>query len=193
MPGSRECTWLTTDLPYRGPLAMHPSAMAMEGWVWARAASRRVVSGSLSPQSQLAEADCLADLAQGIEAFDRAIRHADHVLNTVSGTALPGGVDWSRLRDFARRGRDALAHGDERLASPGFDYSRGSRVASSSNTAKRWAKSNGGRMSSTSLASATPWRRDAGSASRSIVLLLFEAVATELEGLRVLGQGEHRL
>jgi hypothetical protein len=104
-------------------VAMHPSVMAMEGWVWARAARRRVASGSLSPQSQVAEADCLADLGQGIEAIDRAIRYADHVLKTVTGTALPGGVDWSRLRQFARRGRDALAHGDERLTSPGFGYS----------------------------------------------------------------------
>jgi len=69
------------------------------------------------------EADCLADLGQGIDALDRALRYADHVLKTVTGTALPAGVDWSRLRKFARRGRNALAHGDERLASPGFGYS----------------------------------------------------------------------
>jgi hypothetical protein len=40
----------------------------------------------------------------------------------VRGAGLPDGIDWPRLRRFARAGRDALAHGDERLAAEGFGY-----------------------------------------------------------------------
>lgn len=60
---------------------------------------------------------------QGIEALDRALRYARRVTNAVSGASLPSGIDWERIAKFARRGRDALAHGDERLTAPGLGYS----------------------------------------------------------------------
>jgi len=65
----------------------------------------------------------LADLGQGIEALDRSLRYAKRVTDTISGTSLPTGIDWPQITKFARRGRDALAHGDERISDPGFGFS----------------------------------------------------------------------
>jgi hypothetical protein len=96
---------------------------ATEGWLWARAARRRfdAVNGSASTAQEIADSG--ADLAQGIEALDRALRFAARVLSGVPGTSLPPGIDWDAIRRFARRGRNAVAHGDERLADPGLGYS----------------------------------------------------------------------
>jgi hypothetical protein len=97
--------------------------MAVEGWAWASAAQRRLLSARLPYESPLEEPVRLTDLGQGIEALDRALRYANWITKAVSGTSLPPGPDWPRISKFARRGRDALAHGDERLADPGLGYS----------------------------------------------------------------------
>lgn len=102
--------------------AMRP-VIAVEGWAWSRAAQRRLVSARVPIHSPLEEPDRLTDLGQGIEALDRALRYASRIIEAVSGTSLPPGPDWPRISKFARRGRDAVAHGDERLAAPGFGYS----------------------------------------------------------------------
>lgn len=102
---------------------MNPSVLATEGWIWARAAKRRLVSARSPFADPFEEADHLADLGQGIEALDRSLRYADRVLKAVRETSLPAGIDWDGLREFSRRGRDALAHGDERLTNPGLGYS----------------------------------------------------------------------
>ncbi len=97
--------------------------MAVEGWAWARAGQRRLASARVPFVDPLEEPERLTDLAQGIEAFDRALRYAKWITEAVSGTSLPPGTDWPRITKFARRGRDAVAHGDERLSAPGFGYS----------------------------------------------------------------------
>jgi hypothetical protein len=98
------------------------AVMAVEGWAWASAARRRLLSARVPFDRPLEEPARLTDLGQGIEALDRALRYANWITNTVSGTSLPPGPDWTRISKFARRGRDALAHGDERLSDPGFGY-----------------------------------------------------------------------
>ncbi len=90
--------------------------------MWARAARRRLDAALTPPVDMVDEADKLVDLGQAIEALDRALRHADRILGAVEGTALPAAIDWDHIRTFARRGRDALAHSDERLAEPGLGY-----------------------------------------------------------------------
>lgn len=102
---------------------MNPAVMATEGWIWARAAQRRFGAARSPATGTVEEADRCADLAQGLEGLDRALRYADQVLKVVSGTALPSGVEWESIRAFARRGRNAVAHGDERLAASGSGYS----------------------------------------------------------------------
>jgi hypothetical protein len=97
--------------------------MAVEGWAWASAAKRRLVSARVPFDNPLEEPARLTDLGQGIEALDRALRYAKWITRAVTGTSLPPGSDWLRITKFARRGRDALAHGDERLSAPGFGYS----------------------------------------------------------------------
>jgi hypothetical protein len=101
---------------------MNVAVLAVEGWAWARAARRRFEAAKLPFSDPLEEPDRLTDLGQGIEALDRALRYAEQITDAVSGTSLPAGTDWPRARTFARRGRDALAHGDERLTAPGLGY-----------------------------------------------------------------------
>jgi hypothetical protein len=101
---------------------VHPSVHATEGWVWARASRRRFAEASRAASGRFEETDRTADLAQGVEALDRALRSAQRVLDHVRGTELPQGVDWPAVRKFARRSREALAHGDDRLERPGFGY-----------------------------------------------------------------------
>ena len=96
--------------------------MATQGWVWARTAIWRFLAVASTPAGFGESLDQNADVAQGIEALDRALRYADWVARTVPGLDLPAGRDWTLIRDFARRGRDAIAHGDERLAAPGPGY-----------------------------------------------------------------------
>jgi hypothetical protein len=84
---------------------------------------RRFIAVASTPTSFAESFDFNADVAQGIEALDRALRCAAWVIRTVPALSLPAGPDWSSIRDFARRGRDAIAHGDERLAEPGPGYS----------------------------------------------------------------------
>lgn len=96
--------------------------MAAQGWILARAAGRRLTNGA-APASGLVDGlDRNADLGQGIEALDRAFRYTDLVLSHGSGLSLPTGPEWSEIRQFVRRGRDAIAHGDERLSEPGLGY-----------------------------------------------------------------------
>lgn len=102
---------------------MNPALLAVEGRSWARAAQRRIEAAQIPIGSPIEEPDRLTDLGQGIEALDRALRYSNRILDSVSGTSLPAGPDWPRVSKFARRGRDALAHGDERLIAPGFGYS----------------------------------------------------------------------
>jgi hypothetical protein len=95
---------------------------ATEGWGWAKTARRRFAEAERPAEGPIEETDRTFDLAQGIEALDRALRSARRVLDATKGTELPQGIDWKGVRAFARRSRDALAHGDERIASPGFGY-----------------------------------------------------------------------
>jgi hypothetical protein len=102
---------------------VNPAVLATEGSAWARAARRRIEAAQAPFKSPLEEPDRLTDLGQGIEALDRALRYAKRVTDAVAGTSLPAGIDWPRITRFARRGRDALAHGDDRFTAPGFGYS----------------------------------------------------------------------
>jgi hypothetical protein len=95
---------------------------ATEGWGWAKTARRRFAEAGLPADGPFEQADRTFDLAQGVEALDRAFRSAQRVLDGTPGTSLPDGVDWDAVRSFVRRSRDALAHGDERLAKPGYGY-----------------------------------------------------------------------
>src|SRR5262245_44637823 len=101
---------------------MNPAIYATEGWIWARAARRRFDEALAPAKDVFEETDRTADLGQCLEALDRALRHAKRVSDQVHGTALAGGIDWPHIRRFARVGRDALTHGDERLAADGFGY-----------------------------------------------------------------------
>ena len=102
---------------------MNPAVLATEGLAWARAAQRRVEAAQMPVSSVPEEPNRITELGQGIEALDRALRYARRVTDAVSGASLPSGIDWERIAKFARRGRDALAHGDERLTAPGLGYS----------------------------------------------------------------------
>ncbi len=95
---------------------------ATEGWGWAKTARRRFAEAARPAQGPLEATDRTFDLAQGVEALDRAFRSAKRVVDATKGTELPRGSDWKAVRSFVRRSRDALAHGDERIASPGFGY-----------------------------------------------------------------------
>lgn len=101
---------------------MNPTTYATEGWVWARAARRRFDDAIAPAHGVFEEADRTADLGQALEALDRALRHVKRVTDQVQGTALPDGIDWAHVRHCARLGRDALTHGDERLAAEGFGF-----------------------------------------------------------------------
>jgi hypothetical protein len=92
---------------------MNPAALAVEGRSWARAARRRIEAAQVPFKSPIEEPDRLTDLGQAIEAIDRALRYANRIADSVSGTSVPAGPDWPRIKKVARRGRDALAHGDE--------------------------------------------------------------------------------
>jgi hypothetical protein len=101
---------------------MGPEVYATEGWLWIRAAKRRLEDHARPATGPIDETDRTADIGQAVEAIDRALRYGKRVTEGRRGAVLPPGVDWDRVRTFARRGRDALAHGDERLAKPGFGY-----------------------------------------------------------------------
>jgi hypothetical protein len=101
---------------------MNAAVFATEGWAWIRCARRRIDAALVPAGDPFEDMDRHTDLAQGLEALDRALRYAEHVLRTVHGTELPDGVDWPRITDFARRARDAVVHGDERIRSAGLGY-----------------------------------------------------------------------
>ncbi len=100
---------------------MHPNVYAAEAHVWTRVARRRL-EGAQTREDSADEIDKTADLAQGIEALDRAIRYMDRLRTRIDGVDYPAGVDWAKVREFARHVRDTMAHGDERLATQTFGF-----------------------------------------------------------------------
>ena len=98
------------------------SVHAAEGWGWIRAARRRLRDAGQPASDPIGTTDRTFDLAQFIEAFDSALRSARRVIDSVSDLSLPAGHDWGEITSFIRRARNALEHGDERLAEPGFGY-----------------------------------------------------------------------
>ena len=87
-----------------------------------RAAKRRLEDYAKHASGPIEETDRTADLGQSIEAPDRALRYAKRVVDTRKGVQLPPGTDWKAVESFTRRGRDALAHGDEGIENPGLGY-----------------------------------------------------------------------
>ena len=57
---------------------MNPAIYATEGWIWARAARRRLDDALAPAEDIFEETDRTADLGQSIEALDRGASGADH-------------------------------------------------------------------------------------------------------------------
>jgi hypothetical protein len=113
---------------------------ATEGWGWAKTARRRLAEAARPAEGPFEVTDRTFDLAQGVEGPRSRGQVSEAGPRRDKGTELPPGIGWKAVRSFVRRSRDALAHGDERIASPGFDTCSGGRATTWSSTARREAR-----------------------------------------------------